>query len=90
MRACAILHGTIFECTVPTVGEKGHSLEHLVQWSISNVRPEDEDVLDPELKGIIKFLGMLLELDSRKRVSARGALVSDFLKERDPETEDED
>lgn len=74
---------------MPTVGEKGHTLEHLVQWSISSVRPEEEDVLQPELKKIIKFLGQLLELDPKKRLSARAALMTDFLRDQTSETEEE-
>lgn len=90
LRQCALLHGTIFECTVPTVGEKGHTLEHLVQWSISSVRPEEEDVLQPELKKIIKFMGRLLELDPKKRLSARSALTTEFLSGQTSETEEEE
>lgn len=89
LRQCALLHGTIFECTVPTISEKGHNLEHLVQWSISSVRPEEGDVLPPELKKIIKFLGHLLELDPKKRLSARAALATDFLSDQISETEEE-
>lgn len=74
---------------MPTVGEKGHTLEHLVQWSISSVRPEEQDVLQPELKKIIKFMGMLLELDPRKRLSARSALTTEFLSGQTSETEEE-
>lgn len=89
LRQCALLHGTIFECTVPTVSEKGFPLEHLVQWSISSVRPEDKDILQPESKRIIEFMGMLLELDPRKRLSARGALTTEFLSDQTSETEEE-
>ena len=91
MKQSAILHGAVFDCTVPTVGETGHPLEQLIQWSVSNVRPEDADALDPETKEIVKFLKLLLEVDPRKRQSARGALMSSFLKEKpDPETEDDE
>lgn len=91
MKQCAILHGAVFECTLPTIGEAGHPLEELIQWSVSNVRPEDADDLDPETKEIVKFLKLLLEMDPRKRISARGALLSSFLKEKpDLETEDDE
>lgn len=90
MKSCAILHGAVFDCTVPTIGETGHPLEELIQWSISNVRPEDADALDPETKEVVKFLKLLLDLDPRRRISARGALLSSFLKEKpEPEMEDE-
>lgn len=82
MKACANLHGTVFECTVPTIGERGHTLEELIQWSVTSVRPEDGDCLDADTKEVIRFLALLLELDPRKRLTARGALRTSFLRER--------
>lgn len=91
MKACANLHGAIFECTVPTIGERGHSLEELIQWSVTNVRPEEGDCLDPDTKEVIKFLALLLEMDPKKRLTARGALKTPFLQERMyPESEEEE
>ncbi|KAL8794541.1 MAG: hypothetical protein Q9195_002876 [Heterodermia aff. obscurata] len=79
MKHCAQLHGAVFDCTIPTIGEKGYSLEQIVQWSVSNTRPDEGDDLDLEIKECVKFLERCLELDPRKRISARAALVSDFL-----------
>ena len=79
MKQCAILHGSTFECTLNTVGEKGHSLPHIVQWSTSITKPEHEDHLEPDVKEAVKFLELLLELDPKKRLSARAALAHDFL-----------
>lgn len=91
MKACAILHGAVFECTLPTIGDRGYSLAHIVQWSTCPIRPEDSDVLDVETKRTVKFLESLLELDPRKRFSARAALASDFLAEEESsETEEEE
>ena len=82
MKNCALMHGAVFECTLPTIGEKGYSLEHIVHWSLSTLRPDDvEGQLDPEIKECVKFLERCLELDPRKRISARAALASDFLSE---------
>ena len=81
MKASSIIHGAVFECNLPTIGEKGYSLEQIVQWSTSAVRPEDGDALDLETKKCVKFLGLLLELDPRKRISARAALATEFLTE---------
>lgn len=81
MKTCAILHGAVFDCTLPTIGEKGYLLEHIVQWSVSSHRPDEKEDLEPDVKETIKFLGLLLELDPRKRISARAALASDFLAE---------
>lgn len=41
----------------------------------------------PDIKKTVKFLELCLELDPRRRISARAALASDFLAEADPETE---
>ena len=79
MKHCALLHGTIFDCNLSTVGEKGHPLPHIVQWSTSVARPEHEDDLDPDVKETVEFLELLLELDSRRRLSARAALAHSFL-----------
>ena len=81
MKNCAFTHGAVFECTLPTVGEKGYSLEHIIHWSITSSRPDEAEDLDPEIKECIKFLERCLELDPRKRISARAALASDFLSE---------
>ena len=81
MKHCAILHGSSFECTLNTVGEKGHPLPHIVQWSTSVMRPEQEDDLDPAVKEAVSFLEQILELDPRRRLSARAALAHPFLAE---------
>ena len=87
MKQCAALHGAIFECTLPTIGQSGFPLPHIVQWSTSYARPDDEDDLATDIKETIKFLELCLELDPRRRISARAALASDFLAESDSETE---
>lgn len=79
MKACANLHGAVFECTVPTIGDRGHTLEELIQWSVSSQRPEDGCCLDTETKEVIKFLALLLEMDPKKRLTARAALRTSFL-----------
>ena len=89
MRMNAILHGAMFECTLGTISEKGFPLAHIVQWSMSNTRPDEKDTLSPDIKEAVKFLELLLELDPRKRISARTALETDFLRE-GVETEDDE
>ena len=86
MRHCAQLHGSMFACNLPTIGDKGYSLQQIVQWSVSSTRPDEGEDLDPEIKECIGFLERCLELDPRKRISARQALASDFLAE-EAETE---
>ena len=90
MKAVAMLHGTIFECSLPTIGDKGYLLKHIVQWSVSSKRPEEGEDLDPEMMECVAFLELCLELDPRKRISARRALASDFLAEDRPSESDRD
>ncbi len=90
LKQCAVLHGAIFECTIPTIGLTGFPLSHIVQWSTSATRPDQGDDLAPDVKKTVKFLELCLELDPRRRISARAALASDFLLETDPETETEE
>lgn len=87
MRQCAVLHGAVFECTIPTIGQSGFPLSDIVQWSTSATRPDEGDDLPRDVKQAVKFLELCLELDPRRRISARAALASDFLAETDPETE---
>lgn len=81
MKACAWLHGAAFECTLPTIGEKGFSLEHVVHWSLNSSNIDEAEELSPEVKDCVRFLERCLELDPRKRISAKQALASDFLSE---------
>ncbi|MCJ1450670.1 hypothetical protein MMC28_001003 [Mycoblastus sanguinarius] len=91
MTSCATLHGADFECTLPTIGEKGFPLAHIIQWSTSATRPDDSEDLEPNILETVKFLEQLLELDPRRRISARAALASDFLAEETyPDTETEE
>lgn len=90
LKACAQLHGTVFECSLPTVGDKGFLLKQIVQWSVSTVRPEEKEAIDPELMECTTFLELCLELDPRKRISARKALASDFLRNEDEEDDVDD
>ncbi|KAL8768436.1 MAG: hypothetical protein Q9209_005342 [Squamulea sp. 1 TL-2023] len=90
LKACAQLHGTVFECSLPTIGDKGFLLKQIVQWSVSTVRPEEKESIEPELMECINFLELCLELDPRKRISARKALASDFLKDEDEEDDVDD
>ncbi|KAL8951117.1 MAG: hypothetical protein Q9222_002889 [Ikaeria aurantiellina] len=91
MKACALLHGAIFECSLPTVGDKGFLLKQIVQWSVSPVRPEVREAIEPDVMECINFLDLCLELDPRKRISARKALTSEFLAvESSPQPEDDE
>ena len=82
MKSASLLHGTVFESTLPTVGQTGFCLKEIVQWSVSNSKSECEEELDPEVMDCVAFLELCLELDPKKRISARRALASDFLSEK--------
>ncbi|KAL8737702.1 MAG: hypothetical protein Q9181_001420 [Wetmoreana brouardii] len=81
MKACSLLHGAIFESSLPTIGEKGFQLKQIVQWSVSNHKPDEMADMDPEIMQCVNFLELCLELDPRKRISARKALATEFLAE---------
>ena len=91
MKACALLHGAVFDCTIPSIGEKGYPLEKLIVWSTCrSLEPEGATTLNTGEKAAVKFLERCLELDPRKRISAEEALEHDFLSERVPGEEAED
>ena len=83
MKACALLHGSVFESTIPTIGERGYTWEKLILWS--NCRGKDHGESGAELapgeKQAIKFLELCMELDPEKRMTANEALEHEFLSE---------
>jgi cell division control protein 7 len=95
MYACALLHGTVFDCTIPSVGERGFPFEKLILWSTCRTGDADKDDESKALKDgekeAIKFLERCLELDPKKRISAKDALDHPFLsKPLDDEPRDEE
>ncbi|KAI4153009.1 MAG: hypothetical protein LQ340_002570 [Diploschistes diacapsis] len=85
MSACALLHGSVFDCTIPTVGEKGFPFEKLILWSTCRTGNGDEgqersEKLEYGEMLAIKFLERCLDLDPKRRISAGEALQHDFLK----------
>lgn len=94
MKQAALTHGTVFESSIPTIGQAGFTFEKIILWSTcrsDGVKTEDKDkALTKEEKGAVAFLERCLELDPQKRISAREALEHDFLAENDSEVEAED
>ncbi|KAH8819714.1 kinase-like domain-containing protein [Xylogone sp. PMI_703] len=83
MRQCALLHGTVFETNIPTIGNAGFSLEKIILWS--TCRDGDEanpaEPLTDEEKLAVRFLERCFELDPNKRISAEEALQHEFLRD---------
>ncbi|KAI5790744.1 kinase-like domain-containing protein [Peziza echinospora] len=94
MKSCALLHGTIFETTLPTIGEKGFTLEKIIMWATNRIAGgggDSKDVTMPEDEKVAcNFLARCLELDPAKRISAKEALEHDFLRMDDDEEEEEE
>ena len=83
MRHCAYLHGAMFESNIPTISEKGFSLEKIILWSChrNDGGKDGEDPLTDEEKLAVRFLERCFELDPDRRISAAEALEHDFLRE---------
>ncbi|KAK9254499.1 kinase-like domain-containing protein [Lipomyces tetrasporus] len=86
--ACARLHGSIFDTNIPTVPDRGFKLEEIVEWALRGVDEDDESQakrgsLDEEPDRSLAFdlLKKFLEVDFRKRISAKEALRHQFLEE---------
>lgn len=83
MKQCALLHGTVFETNIPTIGNAGFSLEKIIMWSTcrdgDEVKPPEP--LTDEEKLAVRFLERCFELDPNKRISAEEALQHEFLRE---------
>ena len=75
MSQVALLHGNVFECNIPTVGEKGFPFEKLILWSTVREKLSAGELL------AVKLLGQCLDLDPANRISAKDALKEDFLRE---------
>lgn len=85
MRATALLHGTVFETNIPTIGTQGFTLEKIVLWSTcrtDSTKTKGSPLSDGE-KEAIEFLERCLEVDPNKRISAMEALEHPFLREDD-------
>jgi cell division control protein 7 len=87
MKAAGLLHGCVFETTIPTVGTQGFSLEKIILWS--TCRNEDKP-LTAEEKMAVSFLERCMELDPSRRITAEEALEHEFLKMHDPPSQEDD
>ncbi|PHH77645.1 hypothetical protein CDD82_3418 [Ophiocordyceps australis] len=76
MKAAALLHGCVFETSIPTIGQQGFSLDKIILWSTCR---GDNRPLAPDEQLSIRFLERCLELDPTRRITAEQALAHEFL-----------
>ena len=87
IRACAMLHGSAFECTLPTVHERGYSMDKIIQWCRMD---DSKKELAADEKSAVKFLERCLDLDPRRRISSKEALEHEFLLDFETPEQEED
>jgi cell division control protein 7 len=90
MKATALLHGTVFESSIPTIGQQGFSLEKIILWSTCRTDDKENGGLDEGEKLAVQFLERCLDLDPTKRISAAEALQHPFLADEPVRTEEEE
>lgn len=78
MNEVALLHGQVLETNIPTISESGHSWEKILLWCTNRSKKEGQG-LQPEEQLAVDFMGLCLELDPMKRISAEDALNHPFL-----------
>ena len=76
MKAAGLLHGCVFETTIPTIGTQGFTMEKIILWS--TCRGEDKPLTRHE-RLAVRFLEQCMELDPSRRITAAEALEHDFL-----------
>lgn len=77
MKAAGLLHGCVFETTIPTVGQQGFTMEKIILWSTCRT---DEKPLTAEEKLAVRFLERCMDLDPSRRITAEEAIEHEFLK----------
>lgn len=84
MKAAGLLHGCVFETSIPTVGTQGFTLEKIILWS--TCRSDDKPLTDEE-RLAVGFLERCMDLDPSRRITAEEALEHEFLRLKDPSSE---
>ncbi|KAF2232770.1 kinase-like protein [Viridothelium virens] len=95
MREAALLHGQVFETSIPTVTEGGHGFQKLVLWCLG--RPSGSERVAKGGAGLSKeeleavtFMQECFELNPEKRITADQALAHPFIMKRGVGEEGED
>ena len=76
MKFAAAMHGSVFETSIETIGDKGFTLEKIIIWA--SCREKEQGPLRAGEAQAVNFLEGLLELDPHKRFSAKEALLHEF------------
>ena len=92
MKQCALLHGSVFESTIPTISENGFTFRKIIMWSTCRTKNNGggDEEFEPGEPEAIRFLERCLEMDPQRRISAREALTHDFLSEESIHAAEED
>ncbi|KAJ3497918.1 hypothetical protein NLG97_g1534 [Lecanicillium saksenae] len=85
MKAAGLLHGCVFETSIPTVGQQGFTMEKIILWSTCRT---DEKPLTEEEKLAVRFLERCMELDPNRRMTAEEALHHELLRIDQPPEDD--
>ncbi|KKA29144.1 hypothetical protein TD95_004253 [Thielaviopsis punctulata] len=83
MKRAGLLHGCVFETTLPTIGTNGFSLEKIILWSTCRTEggPDGKGVpLNKEELLAVDLLQKCMTLDPNRRLTAREALQHPFLR----------
>jgi cell division control protein 7 len=85
MKAAGLLHGCVFDTSIPTVGQQGFSMEKIILWSTCRT---DDKPLAPDEKLAVRFLERCMELDPTRRITAEQALEHEFLRVDNPASQE--
>ncbi|KAL2204546.1 kinase-like protein [Sarocladium strictum] len=85
MKAAGLMHGSVFETTIPTIGNQGFTMEKIILWSTCRT---DDKPLDDGERMAVQFLERCMDLDPTRRITAAEALDHPFLKIDQPPEDD--
>lgn len=87
MRTAGLMHGVVFETSIPTIGQQGFQFHKIIMWS--TCRGSEKPLTKEEMLAV-NFLERCMELDPTKRITAEEALEHKFLRMGLPDEEDDE
>lgn len=87
LQACALLHGAVFETSIPTLPNHAVALPMIIKYYGDNRRRQNDGFTQEELLAI-DLIKRCMEIDFRKRYSAKEALQHEFFRYKSEEDED--